>query len=253
MPRGVLISVDKILLSDGTKVQTFMDCDEGYLEMKEVEIGDVVSFSYVGGGSQHAAEIEKVTPTAKERELQRTAKLGDATETAPKTVDKRTANDLGQLLQAHGVIAKATPAQLAKAGVDIDDADAEDAAFRLLINLPAGARPAFLLCDHHVERSVVTDLDRALAGELSLRVDSEAPAKLELTLIAADKPAGTHTYDDSLMLLQWVQRELVARACKRRLYFLPCYEGQAAVIITEAQCEALRENNIPIEDEAPIY
>lgn len=250
MPRGVLISVDHILLSAGTKVKTFIGCDEEYLEMKEVELGDVVSFSYVAGSSGHAAEIEKVTPTSKERELQRTAMSGGAAAVAP---TKRTAAELGKLLQDHGLIEKATPAQVAKAGEDIEDADAEDAAFRLLINLPAGARPAFVLCDHHVERSVVTDLDRALAGELSLRIDSEAPAKLELTLSAKGLPVGTHAYDDSLWLLQWLQRQLVERACKHRLYFLPCYEGQAAVIITETQCEALREHNIPIEDEAPIY
>ncbi|MFT3694377.1 MAG: hypothetical protein QM831_14620 [Kofleriaceae bacterium] len=248
MPRGVLVNERTIRLANGTDVTTFIDCDEGYLEDKGVKAGDVVSFSYVSGSSKHAAEIEKVTPTAKERELQATVK----SRKKAKPAKARTAKALSALLVEHGLIEGATPKQLSTAIANVDDPAADDAAFRLLIALPASTRPHFVLCDFHVDPSTVTEISRALGDKLALRIDRSAPASIGVTLLAGTKAVASHEYNDTLSFLDWVQGELVARKAPRRLYYLTCGEGYAVVVIAPKTCAALRAANVPTEDEPQI-
>ncbi|MFT3764829.1 MAG: hypothetical protein QM820_04830 [Minicystis sp.] len=61
--RGVLEDVNTVVLPDGTKVSTFVDCDEGWLETYGVKPGDTITFDFVPG-TRHAVRFRKVDAPA---------------------------------------------------------------------------------------------------------------------------------------------------------------------------------------------
>jgi hypothetical protein len=236
MPRGVLVDVKTILLVDGKRIRTFRDCDESYLEDKDIAIGDAVSFQYVTG-TKEAAEIEKVTPTAKERQLQQAA-----------TKKSAKASTVETALIAAKVIVGATAAELAEARQDLD-VDADDAAFQLLANLPGNRIRGFATGDDQTDGYLLTELNTALRSKVTLEATKPTSNRgATVSFVANGEARGEHVYADRRALLAWLQAQL-AKFDRRRLYFLACHEGWAALIITPAQAEQLREGNVGVETE----
>lgn len=250
IPRGVLISVSHILLLDGVKVKTFRDCDESYLEDKEVSVGDVVSFEYVGVTREEAAEIEKVTPTAKERELQQYAKG----KTTAKHVQLTVSELRNALLNSGPVDPKVAEADLERAEQAVTDASADDAAAHFLMALPESSRPRFVFFeDYHLEASLIEDLGRAFGRGAKLAVEQLAQGRLQISFSrSGDKQPTTQTFADLLAALMWIQVLSEERDLANRLWFLPCHEGCAVLICHEADCKDLREAGIPVEHDAQL-